>query len=260
MKDPTTSKLKPIRYGAILAAAISLIIMFIVLGKILKPETKNTVFGIILLLLSILNILYFLKSRQIVSLFVVGIIWGQALSYFLDYRDILLILPVGILYLFLFYYLSLDLKHQKRYRKILELAAYPVIETDNGFTERPFPMGEVQYTKSQLFGFAEYLKEQRIAFPYFEEERITMVLNDYTRFLFRGPLSERDTFISFYISGSVTVNIAKREYKKFRDELSFDQLCQSLGDLFKGLLDSYKKGEKNKILETLGIPKIGEAD
>ena len=40
-------------------------------------------------------------------------------------------------------------------------------------------------------------------------------------------------------------------YEKFKDELTFDKLCQSLGDLFKEFFLLHQKGEEDKILEKL---------
>jgi hypothetical protein len=175
----------------------------------------------------------------------------MALSYLLDYKGVFFIIPFVILYIFYFYFLVFDSRYRSNYKKILELAAKAVKETENGFTRRPFPVGKASYSLEELSGFAEFLKKQKIAFPYIEENGILLGINEYTKFWFGRPTIKIDSFISFDLDGNVVVNIARKEYQRYRDELSFDWLCESLGDLFKTFLRYYQNGEEQKIVGML---------
>ena len=54
-------------------------------------------------------------------------------------------------------------------RLFLDLAAKPVMEASNGYTNRPFPVGKSQYSKEDIIRFAEYLHRELIATSYIKE-------------------------------------------------------------------------------------------
>lgn len=60
-----------------------------------------------------------------------------------------------------------------------------------------------------------------------------------------------DTRIVFQFDGSVSAIISERDYKKYREEWSFDQLCASIGNLFIEFLELFKNGEGERILERI---------
>ena len=60
-----------------------------------------------------------------------------------------------------------------------------------------------------------------------------------------------DTFVSFDFNGRVTVNIAKKEYDKYKEEFTFDELCTSLGSLFIEFLKLFQNSDSIRILERI---------
>ncbi len=140
-----------------------------------------------------------------------------------------------------------------RYRDILELAARPVQDTSNGFTPRPFPSGQADYTREEVLGLARYLLKYVIAYPFIEKDRVVFVIPRYmwSYLLFFRHRYHKDTYIVFSDTGEVTVRMDLRDYQAFKDELTFDQLCASLGNLFKQFLREYKDGQCKKIVHRL---------
>ena len=65
------------------------------------------------------------------------------------------------------------------------------------------------------------------------------------------------SWVSYDENGSVTVHIAKIDYLNYRDTLSFDQLCDSMGKLFIEFLELYKRGEGVMIINRLDSAKSG---
>ena len=59
---------------------------------------------------------------------------------------------------------------------------------------------------------------------------------------------DKDTYIHFPEQGPVAVNIARKEYDRYEEELTFDRLCQSLGDLFVRFLELYRAGKTEDII------------
>jgi hypothetical protein len=59
------------------------------------------------------------------------------------------------------------------------------------------------------------------------------------------------TRIVFKKDGEVIVFISKASYKKYRDELTFDKLCASLGELFKDFFELFLAGREQEIIKRM---------
>jgi len=158
----------------------------------------------------------------------------------------------GIFFVLLIFVLSTR-KMKWRYREILELAARSVNDTQNGYTTRPFPLGKTFYKKEEIIRFAKFLLKHAIAFPYFEKNRIVMVIpeNMLSHFFHLNSNYLKSTYVAFDFRGNVIVNISEKEYQKYTQQLTFDQLCASLGNLFIEFLEMNKNEESNKLIEKL---------
>lgn len=146
-------------------------------------------------------------------------------------------------------------KIRNRHNDLLEYAACSVADDTDGFTQRPYAIGEVHYSKEEIKGFAKYLLRRSIAFPYFERDRVVVVIPKsillhilYVKRSYKGEM-----FISFDYEGRISVNIAKKDYEKYTDKFAFDQICRNLGELFKELFELYQSGEEIKFIEKLNI-------
>lgn len=139
------------------------------------------------------------------------------------------------------------------FRELLEMAAMPVKDTTNGYTDRPYPAGKFSASKDEITGFAKYLNKNLIATSSIEEDKVMLVFsNGFFQYIpFIKVNLQKETFISLYYSGDIDVHIAKKDYRKYRDELTFDQLCTSFGFIILILLNYYKKGKCEKIKEIL---------
>jgi hypothetical protein len=146
-------------------------------------------------------------------------------------------------------------------KNVFELAARQVNETVNGFTDRPRPAGKLDYSKSELFGFAEFVKKNLIAMPYAEDNSVVFVPvkmgEEYPFILGMAGDFRYHTWISFDFEGNVSASISKKDYLAFTEELAFDQLCDSLGKLFIEFMEYYKKDETERILHKLNSLKFG---
>jgi len=146
-------------------------------------------------------------------------------------------------------------------KMVFELAARDVSETVNGYTERPRPAGKLNYSKSELFGFAEFVRRNLIAIPYIEKDSIVFVPvkmgDEYTFLLGMAGDHRYHSWISFDFEGNVSASISKKDYLGFTEELSFDQLCDSLGKLFIEFMEYYKKDEGERVLHKLNSLKFG---
>jgi hypothetical protein len=114
-------------------------------------------------------------------------------------------------------------------------------------------VGPADFTRKDALGLARYLKKYVVAFPVVESGRVVLVIPEYMwrHLIFFKSSYDKSTYVAFMDSGEVTVRIAKKDYLKYREELTFDQLCASLGDLFKRFMLWYKTKEPGRILDEL---------
>jgi len=158
-------------------------------------------------------------------------------------------------------YLMLTKKLKWRGREILELAAAPVEETGNGFTNRPMPGGKTSFDEQQIIKFAEFASRNLIALPYIGENKVVFVpvmMGREFSFILGLKKDYMDcTWVCFDFDGNVSVNISHRDYMQYQEALSFDQLCASLADLFIDFIETYHRGEGVRIISRMDSARVG---
>jgi len=152
-------------------------------------------------------------------------------------------------------YLAFTKKIKWRGREIFELAAEMVEESGNGYTPRPRPVGRVEFNKQDLLAFANFCARHLIAVAYISPRQATLVpikMGDEYAFMFRfDPTLQDQTRISFDFDGEVSVHITQKDYLDYQQPLSFDQLCQSLGQLFIEFAETHRRGEGVRIIDRM---------
>ena len=142
-----------------------------------------------------------------------------------------------------------------RGREVLEMAAGPVDDTGSGYTTRPLPAGKTEFTQKQIIQFAQFAMRHLIAVPYTGKDKIVFVpVMDGREFPFIMGLKSDytdETWVTFDFNGDVSVNISHRDYLNYNEELSFDQLCGSLGNLFIEFMEMFQRGEGTRIIDRM---------
>lgn len=172
---------------------------------------------------------------------------------------------VALLFFYFFMFWLMYIGYQKvlkyRGREVMELAAWDVEEAPDTYTERPRPAGVVDYSKYDIIDFANHLKRKLVCMPFQEENRVLLVpikMGDEFGLLYKlnyDYLSK--TWISFDFDGQVSVHISRKDYLDYKDDLSFDHLCESLGQLMITFAEFYIRGDKVRIMDRLNSVKIG---
>jgi len=174
-------------------------------------------------------------------------------------------LKVALLFFYFFAfwmaYVGSRKKLKYRGREIMELAAWDVEEGTESYTERPRPAGVVDYSKYDIIDFSNHLKKTLVCMPFQEGNRIVMVpikMGDEFELLYKPNYDYLSkTWIAFDFDGQVSVHISKKDYLDYKDDLAFDHLCESMGQLFITFADFYMKGDKVRITDRLGSVKMG---
>lgn len=250
------TKLKPINSIRITIYSVLVIAVFIggfiIIDMYLSEPEANKTFGFIYMAVTLTLIISFLKTKKSIAIPAIMMNMSVSLSSFL-HMEKAMIIPNVLILVFIGYVFYYYLKHGLLKRKILELAARPVDDTQNGFTGRPYPAGKIACSKGELHGFSELLKKLVIAVPIVEENGITLSLpDDWFKRLYNtfGHYTD-DTRVTIQYNGNVSVHISKYDYNKYKDELTFDQLCDSMGALFIQYFELFKNGEGDQLMGSI---------
>jgi hypothetical protein len=147
-----------------------------------------------------------------------------------------------------------------RGREILELAANNVDQTNGSFTERPLPTGKIDFSKNDLEEFARFFERKLLGLVYREDSRIVFMplkyKNEYFALFNPNYNYHEKTWVAISYSGNVSVNISKKDYLDYREDLAFDQLCNSLSDIMINFIELFLDGREVRIIDKMDELKI----
>jgi hypothetical protein len=252
---PITKKLKQTQKWMIFFTTVLIAIIFA--ARIFYGEVGfYWALGSTQILMAAIHFLVLLQTRNPVYLITVSFYGFMALVFLppLDGHPWRLFFAVAAgVFLILHIFVLISKQINWRYREILELAARPVEGAADGFAARPFPSGSADYTREDARRLARFLLKYVIAYPVFEADRVVLIIPRYmwSYLLFFKPSYDNETYVAFNDAGEVSVRIAKPDYQAYKEELTFDQLCASLGDLFKQFMGMHRQGEAKAIIERL---------
>jgi hypothetical protein len=157
--------------------------------------------------------------------------------------------------------LTASKKIKWRGRELLELAAASVEKVGNGYTPRPLPAGKTDFNQRQILDFCEFARRNLIAVPYLGKDKAVLVpVKEGCEYAFILGLKADytdETWVSIDFDGNVSVNISHRDYLEYKESLAFDQLCESLGNVFVDFIRTYLRGEGGRVVDRLnsvGVP------
>ncbi len=216
--------------------------------------------AIVELIVMIIQLNLFFRSKNIAFLwmtfaFLIITVFAIDLAFFgLDKNKTEFpILAVGVIFAAIIIIAILANKKVKwRTREILELSAMPVSDVKNGFTERPHPSGRIEATNMEIEAFTAFIRKNLIAIPYVEDENIVYSFtSNYWKQIGLKSGYEDESWVSIDHNGNVNSFISKNDYMKFKNDFSFDQLCNSMGNLVIEFFEMFKRGEGVRIISRL---------
>jgi len=135
-------------------------------------------------------------------------------------------------------------------RQLFQLASQQVYEMSSGFTDRPYTGGKTNAERKDVLGLARYLSGENILVFESDPEIITYGFSMNTSPLAVSQL-KKVSYVAFDKEGNISVHISERDYRQYKNQLSFDQLCASFSTLFKQFLEYYKEGNEERIKNEL---------
>ncbi|MBN1273632.1 MAG: hypothetical protein JXB26_15300 [Candidatus Aminicenantes bacterium] len=258
---PNNIPMKPVQIGMTIFTI--LLIGPMIFGRIFfGPAGFYWAFGFAQIIMAVIHFVVFLRTRFWIYLIPTGMYTLWCLTLFPPFANH----PwhhgfavASAVFLAAFIIVLISKRINWHYKEILQLAAVSVTGTTDGFTSRPYPTGPAEFNRKDALGLARYLKKYVITYPFIEPDRVVLVIPEYmwTYLLFFKRNYEKATYVTLSNSGQVTVRIAENDYRKYKEELTFDQLCASLGDLFKHFLLWYRLGTPENIVSLLNSPEQG---
>lgn len=221
-----------------------------------RPGWVVWAFGAFFMLLGIYD---YWRTRLVTTL-VIGLLFGtgtwhavlafnQVAPFSFATYLVHLVAVVGF-FIFTWPIIRAQTKLAKNARRIFALASENVHESTEGFTGRPFNAGQAEYSGDEIQGFARFLNGQHIATVFSQKEKILLTFS-----LGLSPLANSDcqklSYVSFSHDGHIAVHVAEYDYRRYRNQLTFDQLCAALADLFRRFLLYYRQGKESRILTEL---------
>ncbi len=251
------SKLKgPI--GWMIPVAVFVFLFFIVI-EFQNTGTFNFVvwsFGAFFIILGVID---FLKTRLVTILMLYLMLGTGSWHCLLAFKRFAFFSPLTyglhvtafiVFILFTWPILSRHSRLNNNARNLFKLAAEVIYETTNGFTARPYSAGTTEYSKEEILGFSRFMSGRSIARSKVQKNGITLVFSMGISPLSNPPL-EKTSYLTFDYEGNISVHISKYDYRRYKEQLTFDQLCASIGNVFKRFLKYYQDGTEMRIITEL---------
>jgi hypothetical protein len=233
---------------------------FILVLKIVSFSAAYLTLAPFFVIAALVNLLIYRRTRNYGFLVAcISMMLATGMSVFVGihgkgiYNPYLVLIIVLLVMTFpIILYMVLTKRTKWRKREMLELAAMEVEETGGGFTDRPFPAGQLDCSQEELNGFVDFLRTNMIALPVYESYKVNLVINtdyDFTMGLNHSVWNK--TWVSVDEEGQVLVHLSKKDYLMYREEYSYDQLCEALGALVIKFFNLYVKEEEQRIIDLL---------
>ena len=184
-----------------------------------------------------------------------GISTSLSMAHYLDSFFTVEMYVIAIIVVVLFIVLNWNVlysqeKLETNARRLFKLAAELLFETSDGFTERPFSAGKAEFSKDELLGFARFMNGKYIVRSFYFNNMVYLAFS-----LNQSPVSVEDpkeiSHVLFDNEGNISVFISEKDYRQYRERINFDQLCESMGNVFKRFLEYYKNGNEARIITEL---------
>jgi len=136
---------------------------------------------------------------------------------------------------------------QMNAKKLFKMAVDFNKENSSGYHDRPYLSGQAEYTNEEIIGFARYLHGKRLAFTDIQSDKVVISFSMRTSPITK-PNQNEISYLTFDFAGIVMVYISRKDYNKYKNSRSIDQLCESMGKLFKRFLDYYQNRNEERFI------------
>ena len=252
----------------LLLPAVVLMLFFASLA-LFGPKIGFWVLGGIYAVFSIYPMIVFFKMKNpghlIQSAFFVSVsLIGIAFPFVIDNdpAEKIIVVPLAFMYIsmLMLAYQTINRKMKWRGFEILELAALSVENGGTGYTPRPRPVGQVEISKTEIARFTDFVTRELIALVFYEADSIffvpVMLMLDVPYMLGIKQDFMDETWIGLDAEGKLSVHISEKDYLRYKTDLDFDRLCESMGEVFAEFIELSKQGEEGRIIDKMNALRL----
>jgi len=231
-------------------------VSYVAEGQLLGTHYSAWIWGVILIFFGV----YYYWKLKLIHFLILGLVFGLGAWHYETaehmntiFSPITLIIHLVILFITFFTAMpkiNKAVKLEIQARNLFRLAAQQVFDVSSGYTNRPFSGGKTDADKNEILGLARYLSGKEILIYDAGPDLITYAFSMNTCPLVDSQLNNV-SYVSFTKDGNISVHISERDYRQYKNQLSFDQLCASFSTLFKQFLEYYKDGNEERIITEL---------
>ncbi len=266
-------KLKPEKSIVGFVPAIAALVVFMIGGLIFGPVGSLKVLGLVMFFYAVVTFGFYYVRTKSTTYLISGLyltvfgctLWTIQLQYHgnpsMVFQPLARFFGIWMVVLWVWLmYLMATRKVKWKGTEILELAAQGVDPSEDSYTERPLPVGKVEVTRDEILSFAAFLRKNQICMSYQDDDKIYLVpitMKDSMYLVIHPEFNVIEkTWVSINYNGEVTVHISKQTYLAYRENLTFDHLCNSMGNLFIEFFEWYRKGEGIRVIDKLDELKL----
>lgn len=220
-----------------------------------KPIFSIVIFGAFFI---VIGFLQFIRYRMWVYLFL-GILFGtstwHSLTYFLlsgrpPISNLIHILINGLFIILFWPRLSGQERLISNARRLLNLAASMINDTSGGFTSRPYSGGKISISDMDLKGFINFMEGKFVVKAFKKKDVYFLGFS-----MGVSPLVADDPLEISHVridsENNLSVSISSFDYQQYKENLNFDQLCQSMSEVFMRFIEYFKEGKESRIISEL---------
>jgi len=142
------------------------------------------------------------------------------------------------------------LELEKNAIRLFKISARQVFEEKNGYTDRPFNAGKHTFQQNEMIGFAAFLEEKKICLAIFPGNGVKFVFSMGTSPLVKSK-QEGLSHVFFSSGGDLSVFISAHDYRQYRKQYTFDQLCEMMAKTFIRFAEYYNTSNERTIITEL---------
>jgi len=133
---------------------------------------------------------------------------------------------------------------------LFRLAARELEDFGKGLTNGHYQAGKHPFARNEVIGLASFMEQKKIC--------VTEMSDSGIKFIFSmgiSPLKKRKidqlSYVAFSNEGTLSVFISKNDYRQYRNQYTFNQLCEMMGKTFIRFAELYKNRSETMIITEL---------
>jgi len=248
---------------------VIVLLLFFSSMAIFGPEKGFFLLGGLYAVFSVYPMIVFFRTKNpghlIQSAFFVAVSFvGFVTPFAIDNGPMKKIIPIPLFFMYvsmlMLFYQSFNRKIKWRGMEILELAGLAVDSGGTGYTPRPRPTGQVQISQTEIARFTDFVTRELISLVYYEENSLFFVpVIGNIEFLYMLGIKQDyldETWIALDAEGKLSVHISEKDYLRYKIDLDFDHLCESMGNVFAEFIQLSQEGQERRIVEKMNALRL----